>query len=351
MVGFLSDDELSSLRIVNMALHGVSGAEFVPQPARLVEHEDFFLARIRESDAAAVFGFDPASSTKRTIESIATGALSFETGAQTLAREFNRFHDGTSREGAFFIFELSAGLPNIKIFSLIKYDYEEVVEQTDGNADAMLRLIVQAFVAGKRSIQKAALVRVVEGKAESGLCATDRIKPGPDIGDYFAKYLEVNRTRSDEDLSRAVVKVLREVLTEHADDLPEKDVAAAFRRAQAHLHDRIMVTEDSVRDAVLAAAGNPEDEKTIGRIDRTIGRRVKSAKLEGLAFAPDRKIIKKPAMLRLRTTEGVVVVYPDDATAMVNREKTEVGGETITIRTKKVTDERIVSENARIKTR
>jgi len=331
-----------------MVLHGVSGEDFVPQPARAVEQEDFFLARIRETDAAAVFGFDPASSTKATIEAIASGRVAFEAGAQTLAREFNRFHDGTSREGAFFIFELGTGLPKTKLFSLIKYDYEEVVEQTDGSAETLLRLIVQAFVAGKRSIQKAALVRVVDGNAEQSLCATDRIKPGADIGDYFANYLHVVRTRTDEDLNRAVVKVLRDVFTDRSDDLPRKDVAEAFKKAKAHLHDRTMVNEESIRDAVLAAAGNPEDENVISRLDQTLTRKVKSAKLQGLSFAPNRMIIKKPGLLRLRTTEGVTVVYPDDATSTVNREKMDGGGEVITIRTKKVTDERIVPENARI---
>jgi hypothetical protein len=349
-MGFLTVEEQRSLQIKNMVLHTVSDGPFVPQSARTVEQAAFFIERIRETDAAAVFGFDPKSSTKTQIERIANGADDFETGAQTLAREFSRFHDGTSRKGAFFIFELETEVSNSRIFSLIKYDYEEVIEQTDGTQDTLLRLIVQAFVAGKRSIQKAALIRVVDGLAEIGLCATDRMKAGADIGDYFASYLDVARTRSDDDLNRAVVVLLRGVLSDRQPDLPDQDVPRAFKHAQAHLHDRPLVNEESIRDAVLAAAGNPEDEKTIARFDGTIRRKLKTAKLEGLSFAPNRKILKKPGLRQLKTTEGVLVLYPDDAAATtVARRKTDDGGEVITIQTKKVTDDRIISENARIK--
>ncbi|MCO4317819.1 hypothetical protein M8997_011565 [Phyllobacterium sp. 21LDTY02-6] len=136
-MGFLTEDELSSLRIENMALHAVSDDVFMPQPAREVEQADFFVERIRETDAAAVFSFEEESLTKTQIERIAKGEDDFETGAQNLAREFARFHDGTSRKGAFFIFELATDVLKTKIYSLIKYDYEEVVEQTEGNQETL----------------------------------------------------------------------------------------------------------------------------------------------------------------------------------------------------------------------
>ena len=351
-MGFFTEDELNSLRIENMVLHTVSDSDFIPQPTRQVEQADFFVERIRETEAAAVFSFEEKSLTKAQIERIAKGEDDFETGAQNLAREFARFHDGTSRKGAFFIFELATDVPKTKIFSLIKYDYEEVVEQTDGNQEKLLRLIVQAFVAGKRSIQKASLIRVIDGEAETIICATDRMKPGVDIGDYFAGYLHVVRSRSDDELNREVVIVLREILSQRKDDLPDKDVARAFKYAQAHLHDRTVVNEESIRDAILAAAGNPEDEKTIGRLDQSLRRKLKSSKLEGLSFAPNRKILKKPGLRQLKTTEGVMVVYPDDASAAtISRGKVEGSGEVITIHTKKVTDDRIVAENARLRAR
>jgi hypothetical protein len=351
-MSFLTDNELRSLRIENMVLHAVGDGGFSPQAAREVEQEDFFIERIRETNAAAVFGFEEKSQTKAQIERIAIGADDFETGAQSLAREFARFHDGTSRRGAFFIFELANEAPNVKIYSLIKYDYEEVVEQTDGSQETLLRLIVQAFVAGKRSIQKAAIVKVVDGKAETSLCATDRVKIGTDIGDYFASYLHVKRVRTDDELNKEVVAVLRNVLSERKADLPSQDVAGAFKHAQAHLHDRPLVNEESIREAILACAGNPDDEKMVSRFDQSLRRKLKSSKLEGLSFPPNRKILKKPGLRQLRTTEGILIVYPDDATsATVSRRRTDGDAEVITIHTKKVTDDRIVRENTRFSAR
>lgn len=100
-LGFITDDENGSLHITNMILHvvggggGGGGGEFVPEAARAVEHEEFFIARIRDTDVSPVYSFEPASNTKAQIERIATGAVSFEAGAQALSRDFSRLHVGS----------------------------------------------------------------------------------------------------------------------------------------------------------------------------------------------------------------------------------------------------------------
>lgn len=186
---FIRDDEIADLRIEHMILHVVGDDEFRPQAARIVEHDEFFIERIRNTDVAPVYAFDPASQIKAQLERVALGNDSFEAGGQALSREFARLHPGSSREGAFFIFELRTRDPSVRLYSLIKYDYQEVIEQQDQDGGNLLRRIVQAFVADKRAIQKAALIRVANGVADADVAARDRMKQAPEIGDYFGSYI------------------------------------------------------------------------------------------------------------------------------------------------------------------
>jgi hypothetical protein len=347
-LAFIPEEDLAWLRIENMILHVVGDEEFAPEPARAVEHADFFIERIRNTDVASVFEFNPNSQTKSQLERIARGIDGFEVGGQALAREFARFHSGNSRDGAFFIFELRTDDPNVRIYSLIKYDYQQVIEQQQANGANLLRLIVQAFVADRRAIQKSALVRVVNGTAEAAIAAKDRMKQAPEIGDYFANYLHVIRSRDDQQLNRKMIEAVSHALKEIKELLPNRDVPAAFREAKIALNNRQRMNEEAIEEALLAAAGNPEDERVRAKIQACVRRKLKTAKLEGLEFAPDRQQLRNPAIRRVRTTEGVLLFYPDRVgRTNVERVPTGEGGEVITITTRHVEEDGIVHREPR----
>ncbi|MCW2317604.1 hypothetical protein M2322_003168 [Rhodoblastus acidophilus] len=345
-MGFFSGDEIRGLKIANMILHVVGGDdEFEPQPLRPVEHEAFFIARILDTDAEPVHKFDPQSATKLQVERIASGVDAFEAGAQSLSRIFSKDHVGSSRDGAFFIFEMTTADPAVRIYSMVKYDYREAIEQTDGDA---LRRIVHAFIADRKAIQKAALMRVVGGVADPLVAAKDRVKQAPDIGDYFANFLDVARSRNDKELNNSVVEALRKALTSSKEMLPGRDVAAGIRNAKRALHDRQIIDEEAIADAVLTAAGSPEDEATRSKLISNAKKAVHSAKLDGLSFRPDRQILRLPPMRKLKTTEGVTLLYPDDADGTtVTRAPRQSGGETITIVTQEVTEDSVVGNSSR----
>lgn len=347
-MAFIDEDEVAGLRIENMILHVVGDDEFRPEPARVVEHAEFFIDRIRDTDVASVFQFRPESPTKAQLERMARDDDPFEAGGQELSRAFARFHPGSSRDGAFFIFDLRTDDPDVRIYSLIKYDYQEVIEQQEVEGANLLRLIVQAFVADKRAIQKAALVRVVGGTAEAAVSARDRMKPAPEIGDYFAKYLDVVRVRDNRQLNQKTVEAVSYALKEIKDLLPNRDVPAAYRAAKEALGMRQRINEEAVQEAVLAAAGHPEDERTRARIQSSVRRKIRSAKLDGLEFPPDPQQLRVPGIRRVRTTEGVLIFYPDRVGgANVERERTANGGEVITIRTRHIEEDGIVHREPR----
>lgn len=345
-MGFFTEGEAADLRITNMILHVVGGDEFTPESVRQVEHEEFFIARILDTDADAIYSFRETSATKAQLENIATGTEDFERGTQSLSATFSRWHVNSSRDGALFIFELSGGDEQTKLYSLIKYDYSEAIEQAPAEDGGLLRRIVHAFVADKKAIQKSALVRVVNGVAETLVSARDRMKKAPEIVDYFANFLDVVRSMSDQELNTKVVSLLRETLTSCKADLPDS-VPRAFSIAKNSLAQRREINEDAIIDAVLLAAGNPGDERVISRLQNATRRKIRSARIENLVFPSDQAILGRPPMRRIRTTEGVTVLYPDDAGMSVTREPKANGGELITIDTQAITEDKLVSDNPR----
>lgn len=309
-MSFLTDAEAASLRLARMSLHIVSDEDFRPEHELAVEHDDFLLERIRDVASASVYRFDEISNTRDTIEAIASHTIDFEDGAQDLAREFCRFHRGGTRDGAFFVFELRMADENVCLYALMKYDYGQALELVEREGTTGLRRIVEAFVGDKAAIQKSALVRVVNGVAEPAISTRDRMgRPTPQLTDYFIKYLQVVRDREDGELTNTVKEAVRTSLIDNRDILPPGGVAPAYSRALEVLRNSEIITEDIVRHAVFVGAGEPRDDDTKEKLKKTVARQIKSKKLTGIAFPPDRNKLGRTMLKQVRTEEGVLIQY------------------------------------------
>ncbi|SEN05333.1 hypothetical protein SAMN02800694_2620 [Luteibacter sp. UNCMF331Sha3.1] len=334
-MGFLGQDE-GALHIRAMSLHvvGVPIDEFVPEDAfDDISEEAFFLKRIVENDADAIFSFVEGSTTRSLIERIASNALPFKKGAQDLARNFNSGHVATSRDGAFFVIELH-GDDGARFFCLIKYDYSEAVVRRNIKGKSQLRKLVQAFVTDKKAVQKICLVKITDGVASDEVAARDRMRTAPELSDYFYKFLGVKRERDDAELTKAVLNVARLVLQEQKAHLGDRSVAVALNEFGNALRLRPNVDVDVVREVILGVLGNPEDEKLHSAVERSVERKFESGKLHGLGFKPDPLAFKTAKSVKLETPEGVVVRYSQRAGEnLVTRVKKAGGGETIIIET------------------
>lgn len=339
-MSFLTDAEASSLRLARMSLHIVSDDDFHPEPELAIEHDDFLLDRIRDIASASVYRFEDVSSTRATVEAIATRKIGFEQGAQTLAREFSRFHRGGTRDGAFFVFELGVDDESIRIYALMKYDYGQALELIEREGSAGLRRIVEAFVGDKSAIQKSALMRVVNGLAEMSISTRDRMgRPTPELTDYFIRYLQVVRDRSDTELTNAVKEVMRTALEDHRDLLPSGGVASAVSRALQVLRTTETVTEDVVNHAVWMGAGQPADESARDSLKKSVGRLVKRKRLAGVSFPPDGSQLGRPVTRLVRTEEGVTIQYNTGLEGQAVRRVDSSDGETqFIVTTRKYTD-------------
>jgi hypothetical protein len=333
-VGFITGQEDGSLAIERMILHVVGTDGFTPQPEMAVEQGAFFVERIRNAAVDGVHLFNKGSLTQKLVEEMAARKVPFESGGQGLADSFSRLHVGTSADGAFFVFQLATHDPATKLFSLIKYDYRLVLELVTGKGAQHLREVVQAFVKEPRAIQKSCLIRVRGGIADELVSAFDRMGRTPDLTDYFGRFLDVRRERSDDELSSALNEALRATLSEVQPHLPKRDVIAALEIGKDSLRGRAVVDDSAIREAVFVAAGSPDDEAIRNALDAATDRQLGRHRLGGVAFHANPAVLAKRPRRRIKTAEGVTVVYPGEEEGQSVHIRAEDGGSVITIRTK-----------------
>jgi hypothetical protein len=337
-LGYLSDAEIDSARVTRMILHlvGKRDAEFQPEPEIPVQEELFFRARILGEAGSAVHSFGPHSQVRPLLERMATGALGFEPGGQALAQLFWRDHVKQATSGAFFVFELRVADPDVVFYALIKYDYREAVELTQIDGRNVLRAIIQAFVKERKAIQKFCIARVRAGVADELVSAADRMEQAPDLTDYFERFLGVSRSRSTQELSARLNEVLRASLNELQDHLPGRDVGRAVAQAKLALQPLASVSNENLIDAVMHAAGRPDDEKVRATLERVVRRRLRAQNLDDVEFRPDARTLQLRPRRVVRTVEDVKLEYPDEELGRsVTRQEMSDGGFTFTIRTGK----------------
>lgn len=310
-MSFLTDSEAASLRMARMSLHIVGGEdEFVPQPELQVEHDDFLLRILQDIASDSVYRFVEISTTRTTIESIATREVGFEEGAQSLAADFCRLHHGGAKDGAFFVFELGVAEADVNIYALVKYDYSQALEIVYQEGATGLRRIVEAFVSNKSAIQKSAFVRTRAGIAEPSLSTRDRMgRPAPVLTDFFRDYLQVARERSDRELTSDVKEVVRAALADNREFLPKGGLATCVSRATGVLRNAAEINEAVISQAVWVGAGRPGDDETKARFDNSVDRLVRRKKLTGLVFVPDHVVLPRSVKRTVTTEEGVKLEY------------------------------------------
>lgn len=311
-MSFFTEAELGSLYIAKMSLHLIgSSEEFEPRPELVIAHADFLLDILRSIAASSVYQFNETSGTKAKIEAICRGDISFEVGAQDLARDFGRLHTGASvSNGAFFVFELGqSGVSSKRFFALIKYDYYKALELQDGSDGAILREIVEALVSDKNAIQKAAIIRTTDGMAESQISTRDRVgRPSPNLTEYFQHYLEVHRDRSDDELTKLAKNTVRDSLSDIRGSIPGPFASAVSRGYQV-LRAAEAITEDVIVQAAWVGAGQPGGDEPRAKLNKAVERHLKKNKLVGIQFRADTNVLRPSLKRKIMTDEGVSIEY------------------------------------------
>jgi len=348
-VGYLTDDEMATLRVDRMIIHlvGHQDQEFVPRDEIEVQEEGFFRARIQSEAGDGVHSFSEDSPVRPILERMARQELDFTEGGRQLAHRFWELHVRQSISGAFFVLQLGTGEANTVLYALIKYDYREAVELTDQGGRSVLRAIVQAFVKERRAVQKFCLIRVRNGAADDAVCASDRMKEAPDLTDYFERYLGVRRARSTTELSKGLNEAIRGALQDLKGHLPNQDVGGAVARAKLTLQGRATVTNDDVVDAVEHAAGRPADEDIRSEIDHVTRKKLKKQNLQDVEFRPDPDTLRVQPRRVVRTVEEVRLEFPAEELGHTVFRENRDGVVVFTVRTQRLLEDGTLPIKAR----
>lgn len=309
-MALLSDAELNELKIQRFIFH-IVGVESDEPPGYLkeidlknFELETFFLRLMKMTLKGNTYQFVEDSTTWKHLRSILRAPQQFEPQSRELAADFHKLHTGQTIPGLFFLAELRTGTS--RLFSIIKYDRQEVVEfdikllEGDSANEVVLRLIDNTIVQNPEALQKSALIQMTDDVPQ--IVLIDRKNP-KNPAEYFRKFLGVSRTQSEEAMTKSLMHIATKIAIGHSDDLPDEIVVNIKRRCYDYIKTQTTFEEDQF----LASICGPVAQDS--PIRETYSYWLDKEKLKDQIFEPTIDAVKEPKKIRLRTNEDVLIIY------------------------------------------
>ena len=325
----LSQKELSALAIQNFIFHVVQHGG--PEPILLDDtpigaFAPFFLDRVSETLRGNRFTFVDSSSTCALLRSVADDPGKFVEVSKTLARDFHSRQDKRIKAGVLIFMRLRAG--NRVLFSLIKFDHEEVVSYELIETRAILRAISNSFTKSPDALHKSALIELT--KSGGNLVVIDRTVRA-EITEFFKGFLSVKRKYDRAEMTKEVQTVVVDTVKEYQDHLPGDITRKVRDRFYELAQRRDNFEPDRFISEFFGAHGTDE-------LRESFGQRLEKKGLDGEVFRFDKDAVPRPSSRRYRTAEGVKLEWPKDAEETVKIDAKRDGSATITVRTKKLVE-------------
>lgn len=337
---FLSTEELAALHVEDLIFHVVGKTaddlvlmDEVAEGGSEVEHQAWFLERLRSTNGGNLFDFVSPSPVRDALATVQQDPGTFLAQSQFLARAFQATHTGATSKGVLLVLRLSCrGQP---LYALMKYDHEEVLSyltaQAGGRNRAEMRRVLNTFVQKADAIQKSCIVRLTAIGGE--MCVRDRSRRR-DISDYFRSFLAVTRRHSEAGLTQQLVRVTKAAVARSLPELPP-DVAMNVNQ---RIYDAIQRTsgfDPDDPDVFLTAVVGPLPEGS--NLPATFARELQRERIDQEAFDFDRSSVPRPTRRRITTAEGIRVHFDTQDENLI--ETVERGGRTIiTIDTARITE-------------
>lgn len=331
-MAFITEEQNREMQIEKFIFHVVHHGEDEPillDETPMGSFQNFFLGRVREVLKGNRFLFINESSTEREIRTVASDLDNFVEVSKNLARDFHRFGDSRVKPGV-LIFMVIRALDE-KLYSLIKYDHEEVLTyRVEDDRRAILESVTNSLTKSTKSLHKSGLIRLHDGSGGS-LIVVDR-KVAQDISEFFKSFLNVRRKYNSADMTKTIQNLTIRTAQDHRVDLPDE----ITRRIRQKAYDTIcqMDAFNSVQffDMVFGAHGTDE-------IRSTFNSHLEKNDLDGEIFQFDNDAVERPRKRKYKTSEGVKIEYSDSADDTVDIDRDEERGKTrITITTNKLSE-------------
>jgi hypothetical protein len=326
----LTEEDAELLRIDKFIFHVVHHGQDQPilfAETPIGDFEPFFLARVRDTLKGNRFDFLEGSATRASLKAVADDTGQFVDVSTTLARTFHQNIGSDKRIKPGVLIFMSLGVGDRQLFSLIKYDHEQVLSyDVVGDVRAVLREITNSFTKSTEALQKSALITLTEEGGE--LVVIDR-KVQADISEFFKGFLAVKRAYTGAELTGALEKVVKETVKAHRTQLPPDIVSKVTQRLYDAVQNRDTFEEQQFFGEFFGAYGDEKVRKTFSRL-------LKQNNLDGEVFEYQREVITRPRPQRYHTAEGVDINISEQAQATVAIAHRPDGGATITIQTAKL---------------
>jgi 37-kD nucleoid-associated bacterial protein len=311
-MAFLSDPELASMQIEQSVFHIVGPREEHFQLLAAFDagrHAPFFLGRVRSVNGGNRYDFLEDAPVRAQLARIGRDKSTFQEESEKLATAFNEAHGGSAAVGAFMIVVLSCA--SGRLFALLKFEDEKVLSY---NYDAArgrsakpkptFGEIERTFVQNRNALQKAALIRL--GKERDDICVVDRQNPQRPAA-YFEQFLLARRQRTEEELTKTIVEVTRNVASKHQASLPP----ATMRNLAQRLYDASQsggsVDGESAENWLKSIFGPlPDNSPVLKDFEASL----KREGMAGESFVLRKDAIPAPKNRRVETASGVKLTFP-----------------------------------------
>ncbi len=337
-MGFLSEDERSSLKLERMIFHVVG--KTLDEPVILdeidpLQEAEFFLERVKAAARGNLFRFREHSETERHLRSIRLDPTQFGKASAALARDFNDRHKSQMSNGALFLFDLSAQ-GDARFFAIVKYDHEEAVNYTlhseGGRQQVVLRRFAESFVKKNEAMQKVALVRL--GDTGGDIAVYDR-SYRTNISEYFKGFLRAQRVHDETTNSAKLAEAFKRTFSEHRNILPPAVKAGGLDVMYDRLRAMNEFDPDKIDGPVTAVFGQVDENSPILR---TLRRNLRSQGIADEAFQISADGIRKPKRRRIKTFEGVTIRYDVEGADSIKQNDLADGRTQIVITTQKIVE-------------
>ncbi|MGE0684236.1 MAG: nucleoid-associated protein [Candidatus Binatia bacterium] len=334
-MSILSEQEQQQLKIERFIFH-VVGVKTEDPPTYLKEInlptselQDFFLNLVKATLKGSTYKFTEESETRRRLRAILANRKEFESKSRELAQDFHSRHSGVTIPGLFILVFLRVG--TARFFAVLKYDRQEVVEfQVEPSNEVVLRMLENIIVEYPDALQKSALIRMTGDEPQ--IVLIDR-KSMAKPAEYFLRFLGVTRSQSEEDMTTNLMTIAKKIAIEHRDKLPDDIVIHMLRRCYDYITTQESFNEEQFLTSICGSvAGDSPIRETYSVL-------LEDKELKDQTFILRKDAVKEPKKKRLRTAEGVRIIYDDDedsASARSVKFNSENGSTIITITTSEI---------------
>lgn len=331
-MAFISEEQNREMKIERFIFHVVHHGEEEPillDETPIGNFHNFFLGRVKEVLKGNRFLFIPESSTEREIRSVDDDLENFVEVSKNLARDFHRFGDNRVKPGVLIFMVI--GAIDEKLYSLIKYDHEEVLTyRVEDDRRAILESVTNSLTKSTKSLHKSGLIRL-HGERGGSLIVIDR-KVTKDISDFFKGFLNVRRKYDSADMTKRIQNLTIRTAQDHRVDLPDEITRRIRQKAYDTICQMDAFNSDQFFDMVFGAHGTDE-------IRSTFNTHLEKNDLDGEIFQFDNDAVDRPRKRKYKTSEGVKIEYSDSADDTVDIDRDEERGKTrITITTNKLSE-------------